>query len=470
MFMEDKRVGNPGCRYGGSSPIEEGTMWTTPLRWRCPRARILVLSLAPLALLCGSAQAWAEPLPVVAAAPVIDKPASSTLSLIACRQMALEHQPAIHAAQSSLAAAEDRAAALEKLHSLLARDLPIRRDQSKLGVTIAQAGVHAAEGDAIYGVTYSYLAAVYAAGQLKVADEAEENLNAVLAKFQKARKGDVRKDVLAEHEHAITAYQELVRARRHEAEQGRERALAALREAMGVEENFVIETPRELPKVPATLNKDTITALAVARRAELIQAVTLARVVALEADAQATTCLPTARTFASGSDIHVRPVPAGSYGLEYSPAAVGPEMPAQLAGCKAARVQQAQDYAARADAVAQKTRNLIVLEAENAYRLWREKSAAAGRLQKAQAEAEKFSKTLLFERFDTDRERYPSLDTVLQSGLSSTRLRVEYQRAWFESLAALAMLERVTAGGVCIDFDAHKVTMPAPDAAAGPGD
>jgi outer membrane protein TolC len=461
-----------GC--GGSSPIEDGTMWTTPVLRRCPRARILLRSLAPLAFLWGTTQAGAEPLPAPASAPVLDKPASSTLTLMACRRMALENQPALRAAQASLAAATDRAAALDRLHALLSREIPIRRQQASLGVTIAHAGVVNAEADAIYGVTYSYLAAVYAAQQLKVADEAEENLNAVLTKFKKARKSDVRKDILAEHEHAIAAYQELVRARRYEAIEGRERALAALREALGVDDTFVIDLPRELPKIPASLQKDTILALAVARRGELVQAVTLAKVVALECDAQAATCLPTARTFASGSDIHVRPVPTGSYGLEYVPAAVAPEMPTQLAGSRSARIQQAHDYADRADAVAQKTRNLIVLEAENAYRLWREKSASATRLQKAHAEAEKYAGPLspgsIGERFDPERERYPSLDVVLQSGLSATRLHVDSLRTWFESLAALAMVERVTAGGICIDFDSLQVNTPSPAAANGSGD
>jgi outer membrane protein TolC len=385
---------------------------------------------------------------------------------MACRQLALEQQPALRAAQASLAAATDRAAALEKLHSLLARDLPIRRQQSSLGITVASGGVTIAESDTIYGVTYSYLAATYASEQLGVASLAEKNLKAMLDKFEEAAKEDKRKDILngkkdrPGHRDAIESYRALVRARRQEAEMGRLRALAALREAMGCADDFAIDIPEKLPDVEATVSKDVVRALALARRGELLQAVTVAQITALEADAQASSCLPTLRTFALGSDIHVRPVQTGSYGLEYVPAAVGPEMPAQLAGSKSARVHQAEDYAARADAVAHKARDLILLEADNAYLRWREKSVAAAELERAAARAEAFS-TQVSSKFDTQAQGspYPSLDTVLQAGLTAMKLRVEVVEAKFQALVALAMLERVTAGGVCIDFDARKVNL-----------
>jgi outer membrane protein TolC len=385
-----------------------------------------------------------------------------------CRQFALEHQPAIRAAQLSLAAAEDRAAALDKLHTFLARDLPVRRQQAGLGLTIARAGVLAAEGDAIYGVTYSYLAAVYATELLKVADDAKKSLNDMLVLYNDALRKGARKDIFVSvpetngnprvggHKDAIDTYLAIVEARRQQAVEGRERALAALREALG-DMDVAGKLPSTLPVISASLEQEQVIALAVARRGELIQATTLAHVVALEADAQAASHLPTARTFAAGSDIHVRPAPTGTYGLEYVPGSVAPEMPTQLVGCKADRIQQAHDYAARAEAVAAKTRNLVVLEAENAYRRWREKSTEAKKLDKAAVDADYYARRLR-EKFDLEREKYPHLDNVLQSGITASRLRVDALEARFQALLALAMLERVTAGGLCLDFDAGRVS------------
>jgi hypothetical protein len=426
----------------------------------------LLFGLALLGALWAVGQATpAPPLPLPPAA--VNGEVAATLSLMTCRQLALEHQPAIRAAQSSLAAAIDRGAALDKLHSFLARDLPVRRQQAGLGVTIARAGVLAAEGDAIYGITYSHLAAVYAAELLKVADDAKKSLNDLVVLYNDALRKGARKDIFVTvpetkdkpreggHKDEIDAYLAVVAARRQQVVEGRERALAALREALG-DLDLAGKLPSMLPVVSASVERAQVVALAVGRRGELVQATTLAQVVALEVDAQAATHLPSARTFASGSDIHVRPVPTGSYGLDYVPGSIAPEMPTQLVGCKADRIQQARDYAARADAVAAKTHNLIVLEAENAYRRWREKATEAANLEKAQVDADYFARRLR-EKFDLEREKYPHLDSVLQAGLTASRLRVDAVEARFQALVALAMLERVTAGGLCIDFDAGKV-------------
>ena len=48
----------------------------------------------------------------------------------------------------------------------LARDLPIRRKQARLGVTIAEASLSQAEWETVYAVTRTYFGVVYARQQL----------------------------------------------------------------------------------------------------------------------------------------------------------------------------------------------------------------------------------------------------------------------------------------------------------------
>src|SRR5262245_44805652 len=109
------------------------------LFWRRYRARLLTGFAAPALLsLTGAADLAPADNGVAASAP----PAAPAppLTLEACRQIALHQQPAIAAARASLAAAVARSQALDNLHvpRCLARDLPIRRRQACLGVTIAQ--------------------------------------------------------------------------------------------------------------------------------------------------------------------------------------------------------------------------------------------------------------------------------------------------------------------------------------------
>ena len=100
------------------------------------------------------------------------------LDLATCRRLALERQPAIAAAAASLANAQARACALDKLHAIpvVASDLPIRRQQAALGVAGAEAQLEQARWDTFYDVTRSYLSVVYAREQIKVADDATRDL------------------------------------------------------------------------------------------------------------------------------------------------------------------------------------------------------------------------------------------------------------------------------------------------------
>src|SRR5216683_1023888 len=70
-------------------------------------------------------------------------PPPATLDLAACRQLALDQQPALKAYRASQAAAAVKARALDdlRLAPLVAHDIPIRRKQSALGVQIAEARI-----------------------------------------------------------------------------------------------------------------------------------------------------------------------------------------------------------------------------------------------------------------------------------------------------------------------------------------
>jgi outer membrane protein TolC len=381
-----------------------------------------------------------------------------TLTLLACRQIALQNQPTIAAAHASVKASMDRASAIENLRvpTCLARDLPVRRKQSSLGIVIAQAGVAQAEAETVYGVTFSYLAALHAAEQVRIANEQIRPRLTALGKLvlEPSVLKNRRDVVLEEHVNLVKSYLHTVTGRVQEADQGYKRALAALREAMGVGPEFVIELPsRDLPCVKVNPKLEELIALALARRGELVQANTLADIICMEIEAQNTSCKPTMRTFASGSDIHAKPIPSSVFDeLGYRPGAVGPDMPAMLSGSKAARVEQARDYHQRAVAAAVKTRNLISLEVEDLYRRWLDRSERAVYLEMAYRQSLLFSEKLKGS-FNRRTPAYPNIDEVIMAGVITSRLQLEWKDAHYHSLLALAALERATAGAFSVDFD-----------------
>jgi outer membrane protein TolC len=379
---------------------------------------------------------------------------SQPFDLQTCRKIALEHQPAVAAARASLAAAAARAHAVENLHvpSFLARDLPIRRKQAALGVVVAEAGVARAEADALYGVTFSYLAALYAAEQRQVVDNALANLRHLREGVEAALaagKTNVSKPDLQK----VDVYLLSVRGRREEAVQGEQRALSALREALGAgpDQCPLVPAGRRMPRINPPVDCGQVTALALSRRPELVQAANAAQVTGYEVDAQRARLLPNARTFAANSDLHAQPIPPGSYDEQYHPGAVAPEMPAMLTGSRCDRVEQARAYSARAFAVADKTRGLIALEAEQAYLRWREASNKLPLLDRAAVGAKEVFMDVR-DKFDKGLGRI-TVDQWLSAGTLATDLRVEANRARYQQLLALAALERVTAGGFCAGLD-----------------
>jgi outer membrane protein TolC len=132
-------------------------------------------------------------------------------------------------------------------------------------------------------------------------------------------------------------------------------------------------------------------------------------------------------------------------------------MPTMLSGSRADRVEQAHAYSTRAEAVVAKTRNLIALEAEQAYFRWLEASSKLPHLEKAADEARVV--------FEEARRRFAGLGRItveewLRAGTQATELRLEANQARYRQLLALASLERVTGGAFHARFEGSPTSTP----------
>jgi len=338
-----------------------------------------------------------------------------------------------------------------RLAALISREIPIRRKQAALGVVIANAGANQAEWETIYAVTRNYFSVLYAREQQKVARDVIDDLKATYEVAKGIVDKGTRRDVTKENLDQILTHQLLTETRLVDAKQGEERALAALREAMGVDCHFKLNIgPNGLPVPQCDLSRDQVIELAVCRRGELVQAVNLAEVTALEVEAQGTSCMPLFRTFAAVVDIHARAIPQGDHNGTYRPDAIGPEMPTSLAGKKRDRVNRAQDLNDRADAVVAKTRNLITLEAENTFLKWQQADAKTLKSRQAADTAKKLGQ-------DTQKNfaggRNVTVRDVLDGLGLGERARAAHNEILYYRLLALADLQRVTAGGFALGLD-----------------
>ena len=252
------------------------------------RLRIRKLGfLATPFLMVVSSNSWAEEMLPPAADTAASIPAAqSVLNLPTCLQLALQQQPALTAQRASLAAANTQAQALQKLHfpaGLIAPDLPIRRKQACLGITIAQAGLDQAEWDTLYAVSRTYFGVIYAKKQHKVAVDLADNLRFYQERVgELVKKGESREWTTSTVD-KITVYLRLAETRQAEALRGLERATAALREAIGLEPRTPIQVAdQELPVPSVNPDLDQIVSLALARRGEMVQASTASDVISLE--------------------------------------------------------------------------------------------------------------------------------------------------------------------------------------------
>lgn len=415
-----------------------------------------------LALLGQAAEPLLQP-EKVQVLPAVAEPVPAGLAGL--RHLALEKQPALAAYRASAAATEAKSDALDRMHlaALIRRDLPVRRKQAEQGVLASQAQLRKAEHDTLYGVTRTYLSVLYARQQLAIAERALDENDAAVSSLlylkkvaQGIYKDRTRPDVKKWNVDQIDVLVQVTRGRREEASLGIQRALAALREAVGLEADcpLTVDLKAVLPVFNQPVTREQVVALALDRRGEIVQASAGIEVTSLEIDAQKRIRGRQGETFAIGSDLHAEAVPQGFSNGEYRPGAITIEMPAKMVGSKAARREQAEALQSRAVAVADKTRHLVTLEAEDAYYKWQEASRQAVEYEKAAVAAEKVADDIRegFNPNDKQSAR-PTLDDVIEWRVRATQLRVLANQARFNALLGLAALERVTAGGIDPGFD-----------------
>jgi outer membrane protein TolC len=402
--------------------------------------------------------------PAADEAPAAPAPPAATvriLSLEECLHLALEQQPAIAAARASLAAAEAQKKALDDLHLPPigpGREIPIRRKQAALGITITLAGVNLAERDTAYAVARTYFAALYARQQQLVTAQVVTRLRDAHANAKRLLKGgapNVTQNDVDKNE----AYLRLAEARQNDAARGLALATAALREAIGLGPDCFFQPAgfdlRAL--LGRAICRDEILSLALAHRDELTQALSVAEVIDLEVEAQGTSCLPSMRTFASVVDIHARPIPQGANNTDYRPGAIGIEMPPTLVGKRADRIERARAFCERASAVVAKTRNLVTLEAEDAYLKWEEASRKAALTRRAAELANKVAEDNLK---DFNGGQNISYRDVLEAVILAAQARAQENEALYQYAIGLAALERVTGGAFCAGLGAPSGAVP----------
>ena len=386
-----------------------------------------------------------------------DEPADGVpvLSLGDCIGVALDRQPALRAVRASQEATAAGYAALNnigKVGQLLAPDLQYRKEQSARGVAAAAADVQKLHNEIVHDATRLYYTAVYARQQAKFSAEVVAQVE-VLVESAKQLLKTPDPNMKMDRGKLDTMQIGLARARalNAKARVGEQRAFAALREVMGVREaEFPFRLKdRRLPVMAQNvpLTKEVVVELALCRRPELVLAAAGVDVFRLEVLAQDAIGLRrTVPTFASGSDIHARMIASGSRdpGSDYRPEPVLPEMPTQLVGRREDRTGRAAWYSRRADAVYDKARYLVVLDAENAFFNFElaAEQVGIGKDQNASAIDLMDYIQKLFADPRSPKEQLAGLYA------QAAEAQADYVTSVHQYLLTLAALERVTAGGI----------------------
>jgi outer membrane protein TolC len=402
--------------------------------------------------------------PAAGGGPPAAPPADGNPDLPTCRRIAKERQPALAAAQATLAAAQARSQAIANLHlaGVIRHDLAYRKRQACLGVQVAQAQLTQAEWETIYSVTRTYIGVIYAYAQLRVADRALSDKDTDSLPFLRDLAANIykdrtRPDVKAWNVDQIEVLINIARGRRQEALEGLERAKAGLREAMGIDFDAPIDlSNQKLPTIDVPVDVKNVIALALERRGETAQSALANDIVCLEVKAQGASHHPKLETFAASADIHAHPAPQGVRDGEYRPGAINLEMPTEIVGSRNARVDQAQAYYARASAVVDKTRGLVGLESKSAYLKWEETKNQVKEYSTAHVKARQLYDTLRGERGFDPKDKAggkPFLEDLLNSAIQSSQTEILANQALYQHLLSLAALERVTAGGINPGFD-----------------
>lgn len=396
------------------------------------------------------------PFPAPAAAP----PAPVVMRYTLGEALAIAHErhPQLAAIRASMNAALVKQRGIGEVKrttgfasSLVIPDYEFRMQQSDLGLRASMAEYAQAQHEVTYAVVRCYYTIVYAREQAKVARDLVEQLEVNLEQVKKIvnDKNAGLPGISKNTEDNLVQMVARAKNRLLFAQNGTNRARAALREAMGLDPLTRVDAADEmLPEFKADIKRDAVIALAVTLRGEVHLAEMGADVSRLEVCAQwARRFNLSAGTFAEGADIHSRSIPAAMRDPDYKPGAIGPEMPVKLVGNRDTRAQTAGLYADRAAEAARQARSLIGLEAEVAHSKWVE---AVENVATARVAAD--SGRRMIDRIRQAAGGAPSKDDLILNEVSATQSIASFNEALYDQIMAIANLERITAGGVTIKF------------------
>jgi len=363
------------------------------------------------------------------------------------------NHPRIHAAEASLRGSEAGARGVQNLplFAKLSPDMKYRRQQSQLGIEVADAGLRQEIRDTSYGVARGYYLVIYSKQQRDLTEQMLDilgkNMKALelkLAlkktpedeiKLQKLKLGHVE----AKHKNALAVT-------------GYERAKALLREEVGGRNKIGLIEPMEsefpsyslIGLLTPEFIEEIIEKTAEVRE-EVIKSSKASQILALEVNAQRSARFnPKFRTFASGSDLHYIPIGVQGRGDNFTPEAITIEMPSSLVGKKNDRVARAQAFADRGAAVEESTKNLIRLEVRNAFQLLLETRISYNELKKVEPELKKIITELHDSSF-----KFLNPDNAELFEKAGNMLG-NYNRAKFTTMDNLADLERITSGNFSV--------------------
>jgi len=449
------------------------------------KRRLLIALTTSLAIGCASPWTTAQEIierPILAAPvaretekdevpPISPAVSPGAMTLDQCLELGFRHQPAIDAARASLNAAITGQNSLNRLliPRLFTPDYRIRKEQACHGVTIAGAGLTQAEWETRYSITRNFYTVQYIRAQERVVTDVLNNLDIGLKRAKKLyESGDPDVRITKIDLETIQIQFGIVKGKLSQVKNGNQKAFAALREAMGLGHDYPLEIAAvDLPKayeVTKVKTKDgeenvynpvfnlserksELITSALANRPELAQAATANRITSLEVQAQLKKRGWRHMTFAMASDIHAKQIPQGIFNNEYRPGAIGLEMPPMLVGRMNDRAQRASDYDQRANAVVEKTTNLVTLDVEAQFLKWQE----------AAEEIKEFMEILpiavaLPDKVQKLQPKDFTGPALVQANVTSVMVRTQLNDALHMHALALVGLERATAGA----FTLHK--------------
>jgi outer membrane protein TolC len=405
--------------------------------------------------------AWCVPAVVSAESPpqqgsvpptaIAQAAATPTLTLQDCLSIGRTHQPSLQAASASLGTAQAAQRGLNAIRfgSRLSRELPIRKQQSAHGIAAATANLEQVRHDVDASIARLYYSVIYAQEQLQVAEEISARLQATVAVGETllGQRG-APPDLNALSIERAKLFRALAQSRVDEAKRGLNRAKAALREAMGVGDDFPFDIARiDLPQKLSGVDKDEIVRLAQCYRGEVAMAQHGVAISQLEMQAQAAMRRVKRPTAAAAGDVHSRPVPTGSFGDDYKPGAIGFDFPTLFVGPREIRVQRAAEVTNRSAAAADKAKNLVTLEAEDTYYRWEETVQKIAKFTQAAKDAEELGKRASSALESGVIQSYRDVLEILVLG---AQIRANLNEARYNHAVALTELERVTGGAFLV--------------------